>query len=133
MLSFLRSAVLMASLMLAAPGQAQSPTQEQEMKVPSGQEVQILVLNNTGGDCSGHPMPDVRIQEPPHGGIIIVRFGQSSVPETAPRCAGRQVPGLGVFYRPNGGFSGPDRVRIEAGAPGQPSEQGQTFRLMVSP
>jgi hypothetical protein len=133
MLGLLRPAVLMASLMLAAPGQAQSPPGEQEVKVPSGQEVRLLVLNNTGGDCSGLPTPDVRIQEPPHGGIIIVRFGQSSMPETAPRCAGRQIPGLAVFYRPNGGFSGSDRVRIETGAPGQPSQQGQTFRLMVSP
>ena len=133
MLGLLRSAVLMASLVLAAPGQAQSPPGEQEVKVPSGQEVQILVLNNTGGDCSGLPPPEVRVEEPPRGGIIIVRFGQSSIPETAPRCAGRQIPGLGVFYRPKGGFSGPDRVRIETGAPGQPSEQGQTFRLMVSP
>ena len=132
MLGLLRSAVLMASLVLAAPGQAQSPPAEQ-VKVPSGQEVQLLILNNTGGDCSGLPTPDVRIQEPPHGGIIIVRFGQSSMPETAPRCAGRKIPSLAVFYRPNGGFSGPDRVRIETGASGQPSQQGQTFRLMVSP
>jgi hypothetical protein len=133
MLGLLRSAVLMASLVLAAPGQAQSPPGEQEIKVPSGQEVQLLVLNNTGGDCSGLPTPDVRIQEPPHSGIIIVRFGQSSMSETAPRCAGRQIPSLAVFYRPNGGFSGSDRVRIETGAPGQPSQPGPTFHLMVSP
>jgi hypothetical protein len=133
MLGVLRFVVLMTSLMLAAPGQAQSPPAEQEIKVPSGQEVQLVVLNNTGADCSGLPTPDVRIQEPPRGGIIIVRFGQSSVPETAPRCAGRQIPGLGVFYRANGGFSGPDRVRIETGAPGQPSQAGQTFRLILSP
>ena len=133
MLGLLRSAVLMACIMLATPGQAQSTPGEQEVKVPSGQEVQILVLNNTGGDCSGLPPPEVRVEEPPRGGIIIVRFGQSNIPETAPRCAGRQIPGLGVFYRPKGGFSGPDRVRIETGAPGQPSEQGQTFHLTVSP
>src|SRR3954470_19266317 len=59
MLGLLRSAVLMVSLMLATPGQAQSPPGEQEVKVASGQEVQLLVLNNTGGDCSGLPTPDV--------------------------------------------------------------------------
>jgi hypothetical protein len=133
MLGVLRSAVLMASLVLATPGQAQSPPAEQEVKVPRGQEVPLLVLNNIGGDCSGNPTPEVRIQEPPQGGIIIVRFGQSTIPETAAQCAGRKIAGLGVFYRPNGGFSGPDRVRIESGAPGQPSQQVKTFRLMVSP
>ena len=55
MLGLLRSAVLMASIMLAAPGQAQSPPGEQEVKVPSGQEVQILVLNNTGETARGFP------------------------------------------------------------------------------
>ena len=111
MLGVLRSAVLMASLVLAAQGQAQSPPAEQ-VKVPSGQEVQLLVLTNTR-DCSGYPTPDVRIQEPPKGGIIIVRFGQMKMPETAAQCAGREIAGFVVFYRPNGGFSGPDRVRIE--------------------
>ena len=95
--------------------------------------VQLLVLNNTGGDCSGLPTPDVRIQEPPKGGIIIVRFGQMKMPETAAKCAGREIAGFAVFYLPNGGFSGPDRVRIESGPPGQPSQQVRTFRLMVSP
>ncbi len=91
-----------------------------------------MVLNNTGGECSGLPMPDVRIQEAPRGGIIIVRYGQSKFPDTAPLCAGREVPGLGVFYRADPSFSGNDRVRIETGAPGQPSQQGQTFNLIIS-
>jgi hypothetical protein len=91
-----------------------------------------MALTNTGGECSGFPMPDVRIPEPPRSGTITVRYGLSTFPANAPQCAGRQVPGLGVFYRPNTGFTGLDRVRIESGAPGQPSQGGQTFNLAVT-
>jgi hypothetical protein len=128
----LHSAMLMGSLVLATPGQAQAPPGAAGVQAKSGQEVRLLALNNTGGECSGLPMPDVRIQEPPRGGIIIVRYGQTKFADTAPQCAGREVPGLGVYYRSDPSFSGNDRVRIESGAPGQPSQGGQTFNLIVS-
>ena len=125
----LRSVLLMGTLVLAAPGQAQ----DQQVPTSSGQEVRLLVVTNTGGECSGLPVPDVRIAEAPRSGIIIVRFGQSRFPQDAPQCAGRDVVGLAVFYRSNVGFSGADKVRLESGSPGQPSREGKTFNLVVSP
>ena len=79
----------------------------------------------------------VRIAKAPQGGVIIVRFEQTKFGPDAPQGAGREVPGLAVFYRPNAGFSGRDEVRIEGGFPGQPSQgqpgKGQTFTLIVAP
>jgi hypothetical protein len=133
----LRCALLAGCLALAAPGHAQSPSDGRLIRVPSGQEVQLAVLNNTAGECAGLPVPEVRIAKAPQGGVIIIRFGQTKFGPDAPQCAGRQVPGLAVLYRPNAGFSGPDEVRIEGGFPGQPSQgqpgTGQTFTLIVAP
>jgi hypothetical protein len=128
----LRSVLFGGTLVLAAPAQAQSPPGAAGVQAKSGQEVRLLALNNTGGECSGFPMPDVRIQEAPRGGVIIVRYGQTKFSDNAPQCAGREVPGLGVYYRSDPSFSGNDRVRVESGAPGQPSQGGQTFNLIVS-
>jgi hypothetical protein len=129
MRGILRFVLLIGTFALAAPGQAQ----DQQVPTASGQEVRLLVVTNTGGECSGLPVPDVRIAEAPRSGIIIVRFGQSRFPQEAPQCAGRDVVGLAVFYRSNVGFSGTDRVRLEAGGSGQPSQQGKTFNLVISP
>jgi hypothetical protein len=133
MRGIIRSALLIGSLILASQAQAQTPTSEAQVKVSGGQEARLLALNNTAGNCSGFPMPEVRISETPRSGIIIVRYGISKFADDAPQCAGRQVPGLGVYYRPNPGFSGTDKIRIESGATGQPSKQGQTFTLAVTP
>ena len=133
MRGLMRSVLLTGCLAIVSPGQAQSPPPgEAVVQVAGGQEVMVMALTNTGGECSGFPMPDVRIPEPPRNGTTIVRYGLSTFPANAPQCAGRQVPGLGVFYRPNTGFTGLDRVRIESGAPGQPSQGGQTFNLAVT-
>jgi hypothetical protein len=134
MRAIILSALLIGSLSLATQAQAQTPPSgETQVQVSGGQEVRMLALNNTGGECSGFPMPEVRISEAPRSGTIIVRYGVSRFAENAPQCAGRQVPGLGVYYRPKPGFSGTDKVRIESGATGQPSQQGQTFVLKVAP
>src|SRR4028118_1791942 len=115
MRGLMRSVLLTGCLAMASPGQAQSPPPgEAVLQVPNGQEVRLLVLNNTAGECSGLPVPEVRIQEPPRNGVVIVRFGQTRFTEAAPRCAGREVAGLAVYYLPKAGFTGPDRVRIEA-------------------
>ncbi len=89
----LRCALLTGGLVLAVPGHAQSPPDVPEVRVPSGQEVQLAVLNNTNGECSGLPVPEVRIAEAPRDGVIIVRFGQVKIGQNAPQCAGREVPG----------------------------------------
>jgi hypothetical protein len=134
MRTIIQLALLIGFLNLASQGQAQTPPPgEVQVPVSGGQEVRMLALNNTAGECSGFPIPEVRISEPPRSGTIIVRYGVSRFPENAPQCAGRGVPGLGVYYRPNPGFSGRDRARIESGAAGQPSLQGQTFNLAVTP
>lgn len=137
MSSSLRWMLLAGCLALAAAGHAQSPSDGRLIRVPSGQEVQLAVVNNTARECSGLPVPEVRIAKAPQGGVIIVRYGQTKFGLDAPQCAGREVPGLAVFYWPNAGFSGPDEVRIEGGFPGQPSlpgpAHGQTYTLVVSP
>jgi hypothetical protein len=126
-------ALLLSGLTPASQGNAQTLPGEAQVQVSSGQEVRVMAFTNTAGECSGFPMPDVRIQEAPRSGTIIVRYGVSTFPANAPQCAGRQVPGLGVFYRPNPGFSGTDRARIETGAAGQPSQAGQTVVLTIAP
>jgi hypothetical protein len=133
MRGIIQASLLIGGLALASHGYAQAPPGEAQVPVSGGQEVRVMALTNTAGECSGFPMPEVRIQEAPRNGIVIVRYGVSTFPANAPQCGGRQVPGLGVYYRPNGGFSGADRVRIESGAPGQPSQGGQTFNLAVTP
>jgi hypothetical protein len=57
----LRCVFLAGCLVLAAAGQAQSPPDGRLVRVSSGQEVQLAVLNNTVGECSGLPVPEVRI------------------------------------------------------------------------
>jgi hypothetical protein len=133
MRGIIRLSLLIGGLTLASHGYAQTPPGEAQIQVSGDQEVRVMAFTNTGGECSGFPMPDVRIQEAPRSGTIIVRYGVSTFPANAPQCAGRQVPGLGVFYRPNPGFSGTDRARIETGAAGQPSQAGQTVILTVAP
>ena len=68
-------------------------------------------------DCANLGYANIAIITPPRGGAIELKR-EGAIPSFAannPRakCNSRPVEGVGVYYKPNPGFAGPDRFTID--------------------
>lgn len=93
-----------------------------------GQEVLLAAPSNRNAACTGLPVPELRISEPPRAGQLIFRVASVRVGANADRCAGRELPVATLFYRrTEPASSQPDSVKLEIVA-GQ-SRQSQNFTI----
>lgn len=83
-------------------------TRKRTVEVKRGQEVRLAVHSIYGKDCKGRAKAGVAILEKPKGGTVAVRNSTEKVSKG--ECAGKDVPGRGVFYKANANFKGKDRV-----------------------
>ncbi|WP_406857052.1 hypothetical protein ABEG18_05295 [Alsobacter sp. KACC 23698] len=124
-MTFVRLAA--ATLLLAgcaaqaqAQTQAPAPTAAQAVshkaEVEPGQDAQLGIFGGLNPDCTPVPVPDIRIVKPPTKGTVIIRAGRTTVPASAARCAGVDVPVQALFFRGEPKFAGPDVVTVEVGS-----------------
>jgi hypothetical protein len=93
------------------------PETQGKRDVFSGNEVRIAHMNNVNADCSSGSVPDVRvITKPANGDIrleplrtVIDRRGE----DRRMHCNGKEVEGLGLFYKSRDGFVGQDKVTVD--------------------
>ena len=100
---------LSIAAVLAGPALARAETvEEKPVTTPAGREIRLGAYAAFKADCSGSaatlkPSGDQR------GGIIVVTQGTLTTTHV-PGCSSATAPAQILFYRPNPGFTGADRV-----------------------
>lgn len=89
---------------------AQAETRTLKRSVPKGQDIRLTVHAEYGATCDGNLKPKITIVTAPKNGNVSVRNSLEAVDKPGTPCHGRQVPGIGVFYKSSGAFRGEDRV-----------------------
>lgn len=83
----------------------------------SGAESRIAAMNYVNADCTSGPVPDIRIVTPPKNGQH--RLEEITYPLERPKndpranCIGKPVAALGVFYKSNADYVGPDTMVVD--------------------
>lgn len=100
--------ILLTAALSASPTFAQAPVRERTVTVHKGTEAKINFHENhknSGSFCTSYGIPELKLVTPPKNGTV--RFGPTKV---TPLGCPNEIDGIGVFYTPNTGFVGQDRV-----------------------
>jgi hypothetical protein len=125
------AALLCASALAAqAQGQAQGDVAERQVKVASGHDERVGVYTNIKPDCTGGPLPAIRLLVAPAHGSVTVKRGTLKATNFK-QCLAAEVPALLAFYRSAANFNGSDEFELEITVQGG-RKQLQHFRIDVS-
>ena len=102
--------VLLLGLMTAVD--AQEPAVQKDIKGKSGQVIRIAVFANVLPDCTGGPLPTVRLVTPPEHGTVVVKKAKLNATNLK-QCLALEVPALVAFYKSASGFAGTDTAVLE--------------------
>jgi hypothetical protein len=119
-------ALLLAS---ALPAVAQGNVTELQVKALPGEEVRVGVYVDIKPDCTGGPLPTIKLVVPPAHGVVNVKRGTLKA-SNYKQCLATEVPGLAAFYRAAAGFSGADEFVLEIALTDR--KQLQHFHMNVS-
>jgi len=127
-----------ALVCLAAPevrAQAQGQTQgqgdvaERQVKVAPGHDERVGVYTNIKSDCTGGPLPAIRLLVAPAHGTVTVKRGTLKATNVK-QCLATEVPVLLAFYRSAANFNGSDEFELEITQGGR--KQVQHFHVNVA-
>jgi hypothetical protein len=83
----------------------------------TGNEVRIAHMNTVNADCSSGPIPDVRVITKPANGDIRIEPQHTVIDRRGEdrrvHCNGKEVDGLGLFYKSHDGFVGQDKITVD--------------------
>ena len=82
-------------------------------RTTAGQEVRIATYIQHRSDCSPSPSPVITVTGNPAHGTTSLRPGSVVAGPSrfgAPDCSGRSLPGMALWFTPEPGFTGSDRV-----------------------
>jgi len=128
-----------ALVCLAAPevrAQAQGQTQgqgdvaERQVKVAPGHDERVGVYTNIESDCTGGPLPAIRLLVAPAHGTVTVKRGTLKATNVK-QCLATEVPVLLAFYRSAANFNGSDEFELEI-TPQGGRKQVQHFHVNVA-
>jgi len=110
---------------------AQDAIVQKEVKGKSGQVIRIAVFANVLPDCTGGPLPTVRLVTPPEHGTVIVKKAKLNATNVK-QCLALEVPALVAFYKPASDFAGTDTAVLEIKS-AQGSGRLQRYSITVIP
>ena len=113
-----------------AQGQAQGDVTERQVKVATGHDERVGVYTNIKPDCTGGPLPAIRLLAAPAHGSVTVKRGTLKATNFK-QCLAAEVPALLAFYRSAANFNGSDEFELEITLQGG-RKQVQHFRVDVS-
>lgn len=119
--------LLTAYISMAEPADAASIT------VRSGKTTLIANLVDWNARCRSRGYARVRGISARNGRVSARRGGRYAIPSRvlsgkAGKCAGRRIPGVGIYYRSKRGFRGRDVVRFQA----SPARSGRYYTQRVT-
>jgi hypothetical protein len=125
--------MLLLGLMTAAFAQAsvQDPILDRAIKGKSGQEIRIAIFANVLPDCTGGPLPTIRLVRPPEHGSFTVKKARLNATNVK-QCLALEVPALIAFYRSADDFAGSDSAILEIKS-SRGATQLQRYSITVSP
>jgi hypothetical protein len=109
-----------------AQGQAQGDVTERQVKVATGHDERVGVYTNIKPDCTGGPLPAIRLLVAPAHGSVTVKRGTLKATNFK-QCLAAEVPALLAFYRSAANFNGSDEFELEITLQGG-RKQVQHFR-----
>src|SRR5664279_2257625 len=110
---------------------AQDAIVQKEVKGKSGQVIRIAVFANVLPDCTGGPLPTVRLVTPPEHGTVIVKKAKLNATNVK-QCLALEVPALVAFYKSVSDFAGTDTAVLEIKS-AQGSGRLQRYSITVIP
>jgi hypothetical protein len=113
-----------------AQGQAQGDVTERQVKVATGHDERVGVYTNIKPDCTGGPLPAIRLLVAPAHGSVTVKRGTLKATNFK-QCLAAEVPALLAFYRLAANFNGSDEFELEITLQGG-RKPVQHFRVNVS-
>jgi hypothetical protein len=124
-----------AFMCLAAPAAhaqaaGQGDVAEREVKVAPGHDERVGVYTNIKPDCTGGPLPAIRLLVAPAHGTVTVKRGTLKATNFK-QCLAAEVPALLAFYRSAANFNGSDEFELEITVQGG-RKQLQHFRVNVA-
>jgi hypothetical protein len=121
--------VLLLGLMTAVS--AQEAVVQKDIKGKSGQVIRIAVFANVLTDCTGGPLPTVRLVTPPAHGTVIVKKAKLNATNVK-QCLALEVPALVAFYKSASDFAGTDTAVLEIKS-AQGAGHLQRYSITISP
>ena len=121
-----------AAAVLLVSGCAGGPAGDaRTVAVEPGISVKVGSGSQWNASCQMLRLPTLTVVEPPKNGTTEVkpsvnRIGGGTVVGANP-CAGRDIEGVGLFYKSNPGFHGADRLKYSVYLPGTAGLPGNTL------
>jgi hypothetical protein len=122
---------LVLFLGLTAAALAQDAIVQKEIKGKSGQVIRIAVFTSILPDCTGGPLPTVRLVTPPSHGTVVVKKAKLNATNVK-QCLALEVPALVAFYKSASDYVGSDSAVLEIKS-AQGTAQLQRYSITVSP
>jgi hypothetical protein len=110
---------------------AQEAVVQKDIKGKSGQVIRIAVFANVLTDCTGGPLPTVRLVTPPAHGTVIVKKAKLNATNVK-QCLALEVPALVAFYKSASDFAGTDTAVLEIKL-AQGAGRLQRYSITISP
>ena len=123
--------IFVLTLGLTTAAAAQDAIVQKEVKGKSGQVIRIAVFVNVLPDCTGGPLPTVRLVTPPEHGTVIVKKAKLNATNVK-QCLALEVPALVAFYKSASDFAGTDTAMLEIKS-AQGADRLQRYSITVSP
>ena len=122
----------MSAVVLDARAQPQPEGEVTERHVTAspGHDKRVGVYINIRPDCTGGPLPAIRLLNAPAHGSVIVKRGRLKATNVK-ECLAIEVPALLASYRAVGSFTGNDEFELEITLQGG-RKQVQRFHVNVS-
>jgi len=120
-------------LVEARAAEGDDGARRERFTVRPGSEILVGSHENWGPNCSPVALPEVKVLRPPRGGSLEVRPGDFAIRGAAVGstvCAGKVVPGLGVFYRARSPSGSTDSFRYQA-VVGYQQKVTRTFEVEI--
>ena len=122
--------VCVAAPLAHAQTQGQGDLAERQVKVAPGHDERVGVYTNIKPDCTGGPLPAIRLLAAPAHGTVTVKRGTLKATNFK-QCLAAEVPALLAFYRSAANFNGSDEFELEITVQGG-RKQVQHFHVNVA-
>ncbi|POF34861.1 hypothetical protein CLV41_1011321 [Roseibium marinum] len=80
--------------------------------IPANKTSSVGAHATYNAQCMPSSIPKMKIAKQPENGTVSFKQVAFKLSEDAGRCAGRQVKGIAVYYKPKRGFRGQDEFKV---------------------
>lgn len=102
----------LASILIAVFFTSAAGAETVRRTVPANRTTGVGAQATYSAQCHPSAVPQMKVAQAPKHGKVIFKQVSFKLSESAGRCAGKRVKGMGVYYQPARGFRGKDEFRV---------------------